>query len=125
MDQRAIRLARPAQRVVGMGSLGCTAAQLFVLFASISSASNRAVGAGHTTNVSYRFNLAPAPSPFAHHQGYYNSSTWSWGGALIHVPDDVHGNFFHSAYMCLRGALLAIPRPAGAFRLTSALLHVL
>ena len=38
--------------------------------------------------VEYRFNLAPAPSPFAGHQGYYNASAWSWGGSLIHVPDD-------------------------------------
>jgi hypothetical protein len=45
--------------------------------------------------VQYRFNLAPAPSPFPAHQAYYNSSTWSWGGALIHVPDDPHGHAFH------------------------------
>ena len=45
--------------------------------------------------VKYRFNLAPAPSPFPTRQAYYNSSTWSWGGALIHVPDDPRGFPFH------------------------------
>jgi hypothetical protein len=90
-------------RSFGMGSLGCTPSQLLVLLASISRASNGVGGTGDTTtDVSYRFNLAPAPSPFADHQGYYNTSTWSWGGALIHVPDDAHGNYFHSAYMSLR-----------------------
>ena len=45
--------------------------------------------------VKYRFNLAPAPSPFPTRQAYYNSSSWSWGGALLHVPDDPRGFPFH------------------------------
>eukprot|EP01052_Picozoa_sp_SAG31_P027377 SAG31_NODE_2559_length_5487_cov_68.463066_3_plen_460_part_00 len=45
--------------------------------------------------IEYRFDLAPAPSPFPTRQAYYNASTWSWGGALIHVPDDPRGFPFH------------------------------
>ena len=42
----------------------------------------------------YRWALEPAPADFAK-QAYHNASTWSWGGALQHVPDDPHGRPFH------------------------------
>ena len=47
------------------------------------------------SNVTYRFKLAPAPSPFPTSQAYYNASTWSWGGSIVHVPEDLDGFQFH------------------------------
>ena len=46
------------------------------------------------TSPSYRYNLAPAPSPFATHQAFYNASSWSWGAGIIHVSEDT-ANPFH------------------------------
>ncbi len=51
-------------------------------------------GRAAVSPVRYRWALHPAPSDFAQ-QAYHNSSTWSWGGALQHVPDDPHGWNFH------------------------------
>ena len=49
----------------------------------------------NNSKISYKFELAPAPSPFPTSQAYYNSSTWSWGGSIVHVPEDHDGFPFH------------------------------
>jgi hypothetical protein len=45
-------------------------------------------------DVDYQWQLAPAPAPFdeplrsgGEQQAYRNASSWSWGGAIVHVPD--------------------------------------
>ena len=43
---------------------------------------------------SYRWALQPAPADFRQ-QAYRNTSTWSWGGSIIHVQGDPHGRPFH------------------------------
>ena len=41
-----------------------------------------------------RFAFEPAPADFTH-QAYRNTSTWSWGGGLIHDEEDSRGHPFH------------------------------
>ena len=58
-------------------------------------ASQHGATAFNKSRIPFRFKLAPAPSPFPTSQAYYNSSTWSWGGSIIHVPEDRDGFQFH------------------------------
>jgi len=49
---------------------------------------------GGSNSTTYRWALEPAPADFRQ-QAYHNTSTWSWGGSIIHVKDDPNGLPFH------------------------------
>ena len=51
------------------------------------------ISAAISKEPNYRFKFHPAPSNFSE-QAFHNTSTWSWGGSIIHVAED-HAFPFH------------------------------